>query len=1669
MNDLDSIESANAYNESSLDELTWSIETGEGEFALILAHCNYEALQQVMAQRLRQRLQEGGSVAMRELVLKRDTRTLYTAIWEELGGEKPAALMVMGLEAVNDLDGVLKATNQVREEFRKNLQFPLVLWVNDAVLRQLIRIAPDFESWATATRFVLATEQLVEGLHAGEAQLFDRVLNADPERFLVNEDILGAKYRQELNSDLMDLRSRGQELDASLQSSIDFVWGRAAYARDEIETALECYWRSLGFWEQRAEGRGQEAEGRAKAEGRGQEAEGGAAEEEVGEAEEEREAGEVKVGPSTFPEQNAQEVGNNTQHLDSEVGAAGLERKELERKLERKGVVLFHIGLCYRRWAEQKQAESSQYWQDVRRYFQQSLAVFEWAQRLDLVARFINPLGEVLQCLEDWDALQALGLRSRTLNANYKNPAQKARACSFLAEVALQQGRWKQAKQLMQQALELIAAVPEVQCWQRSLYRFLLARAQQQLGAVEAAIVQLEAAAENGPGERPQLHIQILETLQTLYWQQKRYLDAFGIKQEQRSIEQVFGMRAFVGATELRPRQQANVMPLAQTAPAIAVAEEIIASGRQQDISRLLERIGSTQHCLTILYSQAGVGKSSLLEAGLMPALQQKVIGTREVLSIRVKRYDDWVQEVENGLTQALSRLQVRNLELSNLPTSTLTSLSQKLRQNGQHNLLTVLIFDRFEEFFWIVRDRNARHSFFQFFRDCLNIPFANVILSLQTDYLHLLLENTRHIDLDAINNDILHKEILYPLDNFSPEAARATLHSLTARAQIAVEAVLVDELVKDLASDRGDIAPIELQVVGTQLLAENLTALDRYRQYSSRRVLVQHYLDAIVADCGPENQTLAEQVLYLLTAENDARPSKTQTELEDSLPQWIDDPLAEIRPLELVLAILCHSGLVVVSSECPHPRYQLVHDFLVPCIRQRQKTELEPTLAPNSQPARRSELESANSLQQQLRHSRRTAIGLAMLSGVFAIATAFSITVALQARKSEINTRLASSELLLTSGRQLEALVESLQAGQQVQQSLWLGSDIRTQTTNTLRSIVYRIQEQNRMAIQDTQFGSVSFSPNGQHLATTSSDGSIRLWDLQGRQLQSIKLPGSDFPDIHFSPDGQHLAVATTPGIIWLWHLSSKKVQQFKRHNARAYSVSFSPDGQAIAAAFADGTVKVWNRQGQQLQQLQVFTFAPTPPAARSVRFSPNGQSLAVAFADGTVRIWDRQNNLLVEFKGHAAAIRNISISPKGQHLATTAADGTARLWNFQGKQLRQFKLAGTRIERISFSSDGQLLATVAANGTAHLWTLQGKRMMTFEGHRAAINGVSFSPDNRALATAAADGTVRLWNLQGKQAMKFKAIDAAVNSIRFSPDGRSLATADADGTIRLWDIQGKPLVKLEQPDGEAVSVSFSPNGQRLATASLEGTVRLWTPQGTELHSFEGHSSGIWDIAFSPDGESLATASIAGIVQLWDIQGTQLQSFQGHRSEVFDVSFSPDGQYLATASLDSTVRLWNLQGQQLQELAGDGTKATSVSFHPDGQQLVAAYADGTIRMWNLQGQELQAFRAHKSTIWSTVLSPNGQQLATASEDGTIRLWNLQGRQLVTFDAQAKIYSLSFNADGQSIAAASADGTVQLWRIEGLNTLLARGCTWVQDYLENPVANTTDRSLCDRGQ
>ncbi len=685
------------------------------------------------------------------------------------------------------------------------------------------------------------------------------------------------------------------------------------------------------------------------------------------------------------------------------------------------------------------------------------------------------------------------------------------------------------------------------------------------------------------------------------------------------------------------------------------------------------------------------------------------------------------------------------------------------------------------------------------------------------------------------------------------------------------------------------------------------------------------------------------------------------------------------------------------------------------------------------------------------------------------------------KALMDEITALSSTAEARLSSNHEfddLDALIKSLQTGRKLQQlNIVVNPKVRNQAIGKLQKVVSGVKERNRFNGHDGVVRSVSFSPNGQLVASGGYDGTVRLWDLKGKEVALVVGNQKRVTSVSFSPNGSKLAATGTDGFIYLWDVQGNqltKLTKFAGKQGGISTVTFSLDGSKLVTA-GDGSVHFWDLKGNLLSKFAAHNQG-NEVWVTSVSFSPDGSKLATTGFDGTARLWDLKNNnqQFPEIEKHQGDVWSIRFSPNGQLVASAGKDGTVKVWNLQSQQKSELKGHQGTVRSLSFNSDGKQLVTVGDDSSVRVWNVQtGKQIEEFKGHQGIIQSVSFSRDGKQLVTGGNDSTVRLWDLKGqKQVYEFNG-DTGIWSSSFSPDGDWLAIAGDQGTARLWSPKNKRQFELKGHKGVVWSISFSRNGKLVATASEDKTARLWNLNGESMAVLEGHQDEVQSVSFSPTEDKLATSSNDGTVRLWDYQGNLLKDFIAHKDHhVMSVNFSPDGKLLATAGrYDTTVRLWNLEGNEIAEFQGHTKPVLRVKFSPDGKRLASVGDDGIVLLWDVESKSakpVKQFQAHQVAIKSISFSPDGKLLATSSSDRTAIVWDLDTQAAVaTFTGhQDWVESVNFSPDGQSLVTASKDNTAKIWRLETLDNLMTQGCDWVRNYFKNNSTQSENREICN---
>ncbi|MFE2110578.1 helix-turn-helix domain-containing protein [Kitasatospora sp. NPDC059463] len=1109
-------------------------------------------------------------------------------------------------------------------------------------------------------------------------------------------------------------------------------------------------------------------------------------------------------------------------------------------------------------------------------------------------------------------------------------------------------------------------------------------------------------------------------------------------------------------------------------------------AGRDGTAAALLERLAERAgHGPLALVGASGTGKSSLLMAGLVPALRAGAL-----------RPDDgppWRVVVCTPTAHPIAALRTA-LRTAPPPTGPHGAAGGPPAEGG-----LALIVDQFEETFTRCTDARERRAFVRVLHALATArPAALVVLGLRADF------GERCLTQPGLAPVTGHG--LFPLGAMTAAEVRECITRPAAEAGLRVEPGLVELLLRDLGTDEGtgggtdrdidldagldtglDTAEAPIGAPGTlpplPLLSQALLAT--WRKRTGRTLTVDGYLrtggirGAITANAervytglAPGDRERARLLLLRLVQVGPEGAGSRRPVPHEELPDpRRDTPVASGGPgAGRVLDAFVRARVLTVDRDgvaIAHdallrawPRLRgwvhddraglLIHHRLAEAAADWERERRDPAalyrgsrLATARQWARdpvrragltgsqdaflRAGLEHEERRRREARRRARRERGLlAAVAGLLVVALTAAVLARQQRTAALEQGRAAASRAMAVESARLAA-------GRPEASMLLADRAFALAPTAEARGALLSTQAQpfaGRLTGHTGPVNSCAIDPDARLLATASTDGTVRLWSLPDRRPVAT-LTGHNSPvrAVAFSPDGRLLASAGSDGTVRLWDVAQRRSPVVLRgHVGPVRAVAFGADGRTVVSGGADGTVRVWSVVGWD-----------APPATdRGGADDPRTDRTADRTADSKA---DRTTGRPTDRTAFRAGSRPSRADPtaapssSGPGLAPEEPPAERRL-------LVTLDGHDGEVLAVATGPDGRTAASAGADHTVRLWdTATGTATATLTGHRGQVLGLALSPDGRTLASAGADRTVRLWDLATRSGTgTLTGHDDDVNALAFAEDGATLATAGGDGTVRLWDVAGRRVTATLGGHTDYVQgVAAGRDGTLLATAGFDRSAVLWDLGAATLtpHPY----AEIWRAVFSPDGRTVATAGADGAVRLWDVATRgETAALTGHGSQVLGVAFSPDGRLLATAGADATVRLWDLATlSERARFTGHQGSVFAVAFSPDGQLLASAGEDRTARLWNVGrlGPE-GVLIGHQDFVNSVAFAPDGRTLATGSDDLTVRLWDVADRRPTATLAghTGAVRTVAFSPDGRTLASGGNDATVRTWDTAG---------------------------------
>ena len=1031
---------------------------------------------------------------------------------------------------------------------------------------------------------------------------------------------------------------------------------------------------------------------------------------------------------------------------------------------------------------------------------------------------------------------------------------------------------------------------------------------------------------------------------------------------------------------------------------------------------------------LTLLYGASGVGKSSVLRAGVsnhIRELTRQNLIERQRPDFVVVVFSSWRDDPVRALPARVADAVGITLDSNSAdPVTNSRSLAATLEawtDRIEGDLLIIL--DQFEEYFLYHSQEDGEGTFAVEFPRVLNRTDLRVsfLVSIREDSLAKLdrfkgrvpnlFENylrVEHLDRAAASD-----AIKKPVEQYNKLFANGREVSIepglveTVLDQVRTGTVVLGERGRGVVAARDTEKQIEtpyLQLVMTRLWEEEVKAqsgvlrLETLSRLGGAERIVRTHLDKAIGGLPREEQDIAAQAFHFLVTPGGTKIAHTISDLSG---------YADLPELQLtsVLEKLSGGDIRILRAIQPAPdqpaapRYEIFHDVLASAIL---------------------DWRARYSLARERRRVIRLRLGVAGLTAFLLALLVLIVFVLIQRQKAD-SQMLAATAISQLSVDPHSSLALALEAADKwptkeaefalrksfTDSALLLVLRGHQKEVNTARfspdsRLVVTASDDHTARIWDSAEGrclfileghqnrvkSATFDPEGKRILTASDDHTATIWDAtNGKPVHVLRAHKAELTGANFSPNGRFVVTASAD-TARVWDASTGDlIAELKEHSDRVNTAAFSPDSKFVLTASNDTTARVWDpRTGKPIALLAGHTGSLT-----SASFSPDpdGKNVVTASEDGVARIWDATNwSVRAVLKGHEGWVIAAALDERGKVL-TAGSDKSTRIWNL-ATPVAQYLSHTDRVKCAEFSPDFRFVLTASDDGTAVLSDATELRVVAvLKGHSGAVNSASFSSDGRLIVTASRDQTARIWEANAERSPS--VIDGNASDIcntMISADGKYTLIRDEEheNTLKLLESSSKTEISVLSHEQRIKTAAFDRSGNLIVTASLDGSARVWKRDGTEISLLRANASGLKRAAFSPDSAYVVTCSAERTygARVWNVKTReQVGHLQGHTAYVNDAIFSPNGRFIVLASDDSTVTVWEWQEDNTNpvvRLRGHTSVVQSVAFSPNGAFLITASPEGTgaVRIWDTANwQNLAVIHTNLSSLSRAAFSPDG--------------------------------------------------------------------------------------------
>jgi WD40 repeat protein len=1088
--------------------------------------------------------------------------------------------------------------------------------------------------------------------------------------------------------------------------------------------------------------------------------------------------------------------------------------------------------------------------------------------------------------------------------------------------------------------------------------------------------------------------------------------------------------------------------------------------GRERETLLITANLRASR--LTLLYGASGVGKTSVLRAGVVRGLnslvaedlaERRELGEGGRAALSVTYFRSWRDPPLPALLEAVRRSASDALgeELPGVPPG--RDPGPVVRGWTERVRYVLVILDQFEDYFLYHPEDADDGGFAEGLARVLNAADlrVNVLISLRDDAwsrldrfkgrVNHLYDNylrVDHLDLAAAR-----EAIRRPVEEYDrrlpPGEVPVTIEDGLVEAVLEAEDLRAGSglMVAGRAPGPAGAAPAHervetpfLQLVMSRLWAEERAAGSRALRASTLNALggprriVQGHLDHAMAALTPGERAVAADVLqYLVT------PSGTKiAHTAGDLARWSKRPQPEV---EAALERLCAGDRILRPIEPPAApgdeggararRYELFHDVLAEAVLR--------WLAVQEGDRR---LAAAR---------RRTLRWIAIAAAALAVGAGLAVAAILAVRAEDD----AQSQRGAAISRQLAASATA-QLGLDPDLSVLLAKQAwgRGHTDEAENALRQAVQADRVRAVLDADASvvySAAFTPDARRVVSAGRDGAIRLWDRTSRrEIRRVDARQGQLYAARPSPGGQRVVSAGSTGTVKVWALGgARPLATLRGHRGAVYSAAFSPDGRRVVSAGGDGTARVWDwRSGRILRVMRTALQTPAPGAMRSAAFDPTGRLVAIGSDDGIeVRDW-ATGRVGGTYQGNQGPVYAVAFSRDGRRVAAAADDGTIRIWDWRHDRRLSALLRGHRgfVTSVAFSRDGRLVVSSGLDGTVQVADVGGRTLAVLAGHHGAVRTAAFSRDGRLVVSAGVDGEVRVWDwAAGASTLTVPRARAPLLAVDFDPGGSRAVSAASDGAVRIWDLTRRRAVSAFYTGKPATGAAFVPGTRLVASSSGDGTVRVASLDPLRQVAILGTGVVVHAVDPSPDGRLIAAPGRDGVVRVWDWRARRVVARLDGDGDARAAVFTPDGASLVVGrdGRVGSAEVWDWRAGRIRaRLRLPGEYVTAVDVSPDGREVAVAADGGLARVWDWRARTPpRRLVGHRGPLYDARFNRDGTRLVTSGVDGTVRVWDwARAQPIAVFSGQeGSIRSAAFSPRGRRVLSAADDGTLGLYDCE----------------------------------